>query len=883
MNDMTPTAPTRTTCPYCGVGCGVLATPTSLEFAEIAGDPAHPANYGRLCVKGTALGETLSLKGRLLHPEMDGARTSWEAALDRIADAFRATMAEHGPDSVALYVSGQLLTEDYYAANKFTKGFLGTGNIDSNSRLCMSSAVAGHRRAFGEDIVPGIYEDLELADLLVLVGSNTAWCHPVLFQRIAAARAARPDMRIVVIDPRRTATCEGADMHLAIAPGSDVALFAGLLRYLHRSGRTDRVYAAYVDDIEDAVAAGGTVATVAATCGLREQEITKFYELFARTPKTVTMFSQGVNQSSSGVDKVNAIINVHLLTGRIGKHGAGPFSVTGQPNAMGGREVGALSNLLAGHLEYGRPDHIALLRRFWGAPNLRDSPGLKAVSLFEAVASGKVKALWVIGTNPAVSLPNGAAAREAMRKCEFLAISEVASLNDSIAYADVRLPAQGWGEKDGTVTNSERVISRQRPFLPPPGEAKPDWWAIAQVATRLGHGAAFGWRNAADIFREHAALSGTENDGTRLFDIGGMANLTDAQYQAMAPTRWPRPAKTIPTSRLFARGGFPTPTGRARMVPTTPRPPMNPVSPDWPAVLITGRLRDQWHTMTRTGKTARLFRHTPEPELSIHPDDYPALRHGDLAVVESAWGSGSLRVRHDRGLRRGTVFAPMHWTAEFCPAGRVNTAVNPAFDPVSGQPEFKHTPVRVRQAVMDWHGFALSRQTLGPDTAEWCAVIPLEGAVWRYEMAGRGDAAAAHAAIVASLGGPDGWLALRDPSAGVFRAARIVDGRLDSCVFTGPDFKLPARDWLMELFAHEAIEPAERRALLAGRRADGKAPEPSICVCMGVGAGKIRAAIAAGCDSVEAVGKATTAGTNCGSCRPEIGAILSEMRTLQPA
>ncbi len=877
------TEPTRTTCPYCGVGCVVLATPTGPEFAEIAGDPNHPANFGRLCVKGTALGETLSLNNRLLYPEMDGTRTHWDAALDRIADRFRSTIAEHGPDSVALYVSGQLLTEDYYAANKLTKGFLGTGNIDSNSRLCMSSAVAGHRRAFGEDVVPGIYEDLELADLLVLVGSNTAWCHPVLFQRVAAARAARPDMRVVVIDPRRTATCEGADMHLAIAPGTDVALFAGLLRYLHRSGRTDRVYAQYLDDLEDAVAAGGSVASVAAACGVREPEITRFFELFARTPKTVTLFSQGVNQSTSGVDKVNAIINVHLLTGRIGKRGTGPFSITGQPNAMGGREVGALSNLLAAHLEFGRSDHMALLREFWGAPNLASSPGLKAVPLFEAAASGQVKALWVIGTNPAVSLPNGEAVRAAMQRCEFLVVSEVASLNDSIAYAHVRLPALGWGEKDGTVTNSERVISRQRPFLPPPGEARPDWWAIAQVAARLGHGAAFAWRNAADIFREHAALSGAGNDGTRMFDIGALARLSDAEYAAFAPTRWPRPAKTIPVSRFFARGGFPTPTGRARMVPTPPRPPMNPVSPEYPTVLMTGRVRDQWHTMTRTGKTARLFRHVPEPFLSVHPDDDPALQDGDLAVVESAWGSGTLRVRHDRGLRRGTVFAPMHWTAEFCPAGRVNSAVNPAADPVSGQPEFKHTPVRVRRAAMDWHGFALSRRSLGPEAAAWCAVIPLDGAVWRHELAGMGDAAAAHAGLVASLGGPEGWMALRDPAAGTYRGARIVDGRVDACVFIGPDHALPARDWLMELFAHDTIEPAERRALLAGRRADGVAPEPSICVCMGVGAGAIRAAIMAGCDSVEAVGKATTAGTNCGSCRPEIGAILSSTRVPEPA
>ena len=872
----------HTTCPYCGVGCGVLARATSLESAEIAGDPDHPANFGRLCVKGTALGETLSLDNRLLYPEVDGVRAGWDTALDRMATAFRDTIRAHGPDSVALYVSGQLLTEDYYAANKFTKGFLGTGNIDSNSRLCMSSAVAGHRRAFGEDIVPAIYEDLELADLLVLVGSNTAWCHPVLFQRIAAARAARPDMRVVVIDPRRTATCEGADLHLAIAPGSDVALFAGLLRHLHGHGCADRDFAAHLADLEDAVAVGGTVAEVASACGVPAAEVARFFALFAATAKTVTLFSQGVNQSSAGVDKVNAILNVHLLTGRIGKPGASPFSITGQPNAMGGREVGALSNLLAAHLEFGRPRDLALLRDFWGAPNLATSPGLKAVPLFEAVAERRVRALWVLGTNPAVSLPDGDRVRAILDGCDFLAVSECAR-SDSTVSAHVRLPALAWGEKDGTVTNSERVISRQRAFLPAPAEARADWWAVAQLAARLGHGPAFGWRGAADIFREHAALSGTGNNGSRVFDISALATLSDDEYAALAPTRWPCPAERVAPPRLFGRGGFPTPDGLARMVPTPPRSPAHPVSPDWPLVLLTGRVRDQWHTMTRTGKAARLFRHIPEPALSVHPDDLPDLADGDLAVVESAWGSGTLRVRHDPGLRRGTVFAPMHWTAAFCAGGRVNAAVNPATDPISGQPEFKHTPVRVRRAAMAWHGFAMARRSLGPDAAQWCAVIPLDGGVWRHELAGTGNAAAAHAGTVAALGGPDGWMSLCDPAAGVFRSALVQDGRLEACVFTGPDHDLPQRDWLMALFAQDVLGAAERRALLAGRRADGVAPEPAICVCMGVGAGAIRSAITAGCDSVEAVGRATAAGTNCGSCKPEIGAILSQRRVAELA
>ena len=884
-----PSPPVRTTCPYCGVGCGVLVQPQGIEFATVAGDPAHPANKGRLCVKGTALGETLSLDGRLLYPEVDGNRTSWDVALDRVAKGLSDTISEYGPDSVAVYVSGQLLTEDYYAANKFTKGFLGTGNIDSNSRLCMASAVAGHRRAFGEDVVPAIYEDLEVADLLVLVGSNTAWCHPVLFQRIEAARAVRPHMRVVVIDPRRTATCEGADLHLALAPGTDVALFNGLLRHLHRGGYADRAFAVHLDDVSDAVAQGGTVAETAAACGLFANDVATFFDWFAKTPRTVTVFSQGVNQSSAGVDKVNSILNVHLLTGRVGQPGASPFSLTGQPNAMGGREVGALANLLAAHLEFGRPADHRLLSDFWKAPALAKAPGLKAVSLFEAVATKKVRAVWVIGTNPAVSLPNGERVRAALAACDLVVVSECVVESDTADLAHIRLPALAWGEKDGTVTNSERVISRQRAFLPPPGEARADWWAVAQVAARMGHGAAFAWRGPADIFREHAALSGHQNDGARLFDIGAYAELTDAGFDALVPARWPRPAKTIARSRLFGDGRFQTPTGRARMVPTPPRPPVNAASAEWPFILLTGRVRDQWHTMTRTGKSARLFRHLGEPFLSIHPDDAGAVEDGGLAEVASAWGGGVLRVRHDRAQRRGTVFAPMHWTLRFCAPGRINSVVNPVVDPLSGQPDFKHTPVRVVPAVMGWHGFVLSRWRLddlaAPDAGAWCAVIPVDDGLWRYEVAGQGDVAGAHDAMVAAtnmaMGETGRWVALRDPAGGLFRSAALHGGRLEACVVTGVSHVLPPREWMLSLFARDQVSPQERRSLLAGRPAEGPAPEPPICVCMGVGMTAIRAAIAGGCRSVDAVGVATKAGTNCGSCRPEIATLLSQ--ALAPA
>ncbi len=483
------------------------------------GDPNHPANLGRLCSKGTALGETLDQPGRLLHPEVDGKRATWDAALDAVAEGFRSALAGHGPDGVALYVSGQLLTEDYYAANKFAKGFLGTGNIDSNSRLCMASAVAAHRRAFGEDLVPGLYEDLELADLVVLVGSNLAWCHPVLHQRLLAAKAARPQgaapLRIVVIDPRRTATCEGADLHLPLAPGSDVALFNALLRHLHTAGHRSAA-----PGIDAALAA--TSVDTGAT-GLGHADIEQFFAWFAATPRTVTLFSQGVNQSSAGTDKANAIVNCHLLTGRIGLPGSGPFSVTGQPNAMGGREVGALANTLAGHLDWSRPAEVEALRDFWCAPALAPGPGLKAVELFHAAGQGRIGALWIMATNPAVSLPDTGAIRAAMARVPCLVVADSTRDSDTMDLARIRLPALGWGEKSGTVANSERVISRQRGFRPPPGEARPDWWMVSEVAARLGWADAFAWSGPAAIFREHVAVTGLARPEARVFDLSGLA------------------------------------------------------------------------------------------------------------------------------------------------------------------------------------------------------------------------------------------------------------------------------------------------------------------------------------------------------------------------
>jgi assimilatory nitrate reductase catalytic subunit len=735
-------------------------------------------------------------------------------------------------------------------------------------------------------VVPCTYEDLELADLIVLVGSNLAWCHPVIFQRIVAARVMRPGMRVVVIDPRRTATCEGADLFLPLRPGSDVALFNGLLAYLHQGGAIDQNVGAI--GMEAALAAAlessPDVEATAALCGLDAPDVARFFEWFATTPRVVTLFSQGVNQSSAGADKVNAIINVHLLTGRIGTPGAGPFSITGQPNAMGGREVGALANILAAHLDFDRPGDPDIARRFWNAPVLATKPGLKAVDLFQAVADKRVRAIWIIATNPAVSLPESDSVRAALAACDFVVVSDCVRESDTADLAHVRLPALAWGEKDGTVTNSERVISRQRAFLPAPGEARGDWWAIAQVAACMGFTDAFAWSGPADIFREHAALSGTANGGRRVFDISALAAISDAAYAALPPTRWPCPAVGPSPARLFGDFRFPTPDGRPRMVATHFREPARATSVAFPLVLMTGRVRDQWHTMTRTGKTARLLSHLPEPYLSVHPDEAGAIADGGLAVVEAATGRAVLRARHDPGMRRGAVFAPMHWTDRFCPAGRINTAVNAAVDPLSGQPELKHSAVRIAKFDAAWHGFLLSAEAHGTALAPYCAVLPAAAGVWRHELAGDDAPEAAFARLLDLLAGDGGWTVLRDPARGVHRAVRLEGGRLRACLFLGPDHALPARDWLVGLFALDALSPVARRALLAGRPAEGALPEPPVCVCHGVGAGVIRAAIAKGCATVEAVGQATKAGTNCGSCKPEIGALLAAHETeMEPA
>jgi assimilatory nitrate reductase catalytic subunit len=882
----------RTTCPYCGVGCGVRAQAGQDGALAIAGDEAHPANGGRLCVKGAALGETVGLDGRLLAPmlrsEAGLREASWSEALDKVADGFQKIIDEHGPDAVALYVSGQLLTEDYYVANKFMKGYIGSANIDTNSRLCMSAAVAGHKRAFGEDIVPGCYEDFELADLVVLVGSNAAWCHPTLYQRIVRAKQERPQMKVVVIDPRRTATCDLADLHLPIKPGSDVWLFNGLLSWLATQGALDSGFVqAHTAGLGEALAAAGEAGSlldVAKACRLDPQQLIGFYELFARTEKTVTAFTMGVNQSSSGADKVNAIINCHLATGRIGRPGMGPFSLTGQPNAMGGREVGGLANMLAAHMELEDPAQRDAVQAFWDAPRMADKPGLKAVDLFRAIEEGKVKAVWIMATNPVVSLPDADQARRALQKCELVVASDIVLGTDTNALAHVLLPALGWGEKDGTVTNSERCISRQRAFLPAPGAARADWDIICEVARRMGF-TGFDFSAPHQIFDEHARLSSWQNGGRqrrRLFDIGGLAGMTRGDYDALEPVQWPLRRPGDATARLFGDGRFAHADGRARFVATRARLPAHAVDGEYPLVLNTGRVRDQWHTMTRTGRSARLAEHVLEPFVDLHPQDalLCGVKEGELARVSSNWGASVARVRHGGGIARGSVFMPIHWSGQTASDARVGAVVNPAVDPVSGEPEFKHTPVRVEPFGVKWYGFILSRAALPLEEAANWTRIQGSGFV-RYELAGRKpwlDASGWARRLLQVESEDADWIELEDRNGGVYRAAHLVDGRIEACLFVSQRQDLPARAWLAQMFGKDELSPQDRIGLLSGRaREAGADPGPTVCSCFGVGRNTIRIAIERhGLTDASAVTACTKAGGNCGSCVPEIRALLAE-------
>ena len=888
----------KSICCYCGVGCGVLIEHDGRHITGVRGDPEHPANYGRLCTKGTTLHLTAQAGGRCLYPALrrDKAaarqRVDWDTALDAAAAKFAAIIREHGPEAVGIYLSGQLSTEDYYVFNKLMKGLIGSNNVDTNSRLCMSSAVAGYKATLGADAPPACYDDVDQAGVIFIVGSNTAWAHPVLYRRIEAARKANPQLKLIVADPRRTDTARDADLYLPILPGSDVALFNAMLHVLVAENRLAQTY---IDTHTEgwpalrALVAAYTPERAAELCGIAAADIVRAAHLFADGP-SLSLYCQGLNQSSHGVDKNAALINLHLATGQIGKSGCGPFSLTGQSNAMGGREVGGLANLLSAHRDLSRPEHRAEVARLWGVDGVPEQPGRPAVEMFEAVRRGEIRALWVVCTNPAQSLPNQGLVHEALAKVEFLVVQEAFADTETVAYADLLLPAATWGEKDGTMTNSERRISRMRAAVSPPGEARLDWAIGVDFARRLGARLGrdgrrlFPYQTAEQVWNEHR-----ESTRGRDLDITG---LSYALLDRQGPQQWPfAEGASKGMARLYADGVFPTDTGRARFYSAVWQPVAEPADTQYPLSLTTGRLRDQWHTMSRTGLVPRLYSHVEEPQLSMHPADMARrqLRDGELVRVHSRRGQLVLRVKADADQREGQVFLPMHWGGRFMAGLGTNTLTVDRCDAVSCQPELKHAAVEVVPAS-HMHPLVLM---LHGDGAEW--LRRLQPYLKRFAYASLGLAGREQCVVVlraatvapmaeADLAELDRLLGLDDPrttmsfvdtGSGVSKRARIVDGRIAAVRLYG---EVAAVDWLKQFMAQAADVQALRAWLLAPLTAPPQAAQGHgriVCNCKNVSEAEIKQAVAEGAD-LDVLKNRLRCGTECGSCVPELKRLLAE-------
>lgn len=892
---------TASTCCYCGVGCGVLIEHDGERILDVQGDPAHPANFGRLCSKGSTLHLTGDLDARALYPELRLAkqlprsRSDWDSALEHAAGVFAATIAEHGPDSVAFYVSGQLLTEDYYAFNKLARALVGTHNIDSNSRLCMSSAVVGYKRSLGADAPPCSYEDIELSDCVLIAGSNMAYAHPVLFRRLEEARARRPQMKIIVIDPRRTDTCELADLHLALEPGSDVALFHGLLHLLLREDLLDHDFiAAHTEGFEalQALVADFDPERVATLCGIDGETLLACARMIGHAPRFLSLWCMGLNQSSAGSAKNSALINLHLATGQIGKPGSGPFSLTGQPNAMGGRETGSLSNLLPGHRDASNPAHRAEVAAHWGIDALPQATGLSAIELFEAVGDGRIKALWIVCTNPAQSLPDQARVHQALAACPFVVVQEAFATTETCRYADLLLPAASWGEKEGSVTNSERRVSHVRRAVPAPGEARADWRIACDFAQRLerhlrpGQPSLFAFADAEALFEEYKPLT-----------AGRDLDLTGIDYRLLdrqGPQQWPFPAgASSGRARLYEDHRFATANGRACFIADDYRPAKERRDAHYPLTLNTGRLRDQWHGMSRTGTAARAFGHVDSARLGLNAEELArrGLVDGELVEVRSRRGSLVLPVQLDDSLRPGHAWLPMHWGDRFLKGLGSNRLTVAACDPLSRQPELKHAGVEVLKAELPWQFFALVEgkvqgrlAALRPlfESFDFASLTPT-GRERPALMIHAACKVAPHSGLLAELDallevaeGP--VLAYDDPQRRIGKRVRLENGRITAIRLAG---ETAARDWLRELWLQGSTEPSLRRWLLAplatppgATQAAGK----TLCNCMNVSERAVCDGIARGLD-LPGLKRELGCGTSCGSCVPEIRRLLAAAPT----
>jgi assimilatory nitrate reductase catalytic subunit len=895
----------KTTCPYCGVGCGVLATTDGENVVSVRGDPNHPANFGKLCNKGATLHLTTRAGGRLTVPQLRVTRdaqridATWDSALTLVADRFANIIREHGPDSVAFYGSGQLLTEDYYALNKLARAVVGTNNVDTNSRLCMSSAVAGYKATLGADAVPTCYEDFDHADLVFIAGSNAAWTHPIVFRRIEAAREKKPAQKIIVVDPRRTETAAQADLHLAILPGTDVALFHAILHWLIWE---EQVNLDYIEAHTEGFSALKSLvreispAVAARVCGVSEKDIITAGRWWAEAGNVLSLYCQGLNQSTSGTEKNAALVGLHLATGQIGKPGAGPFSLTGQPNAMGGREVGALANLLPGHREANNAVHRAEVAALWGLDAISDRPGKTAVEIFDALESGEIKAIWIACTNPAHSMPNLHQVHAALRKAEFVVIQEAFAASETVTFADVLLPATTWGEKSGTVTNSERRISRIHAALPAPGLARADWQIFCaagiEIQKRLAPDTALqtDFSSAQTLWEEHRALT-----------AGRDLDITGLQYETLlteGPQQWPFPASAEKGAvRLYENGVFPTQNGKAKFVASAYKAVAEKTSAKFPLALTTGRTRDQWHTMTRTGRTASLLGHDTAPQVQLHSNDMTrrGITEGAWANVRSPRGSVIVRANASDSVRSGQAYLTMHWGRNFFRGKNVlgvNALTTPAFCPQSKQPELKHAAVHVEAFNPAWSMAAFAVVPAGQlDAARMAWLAHCDGLDVAYAVPIEGEVCGLWCEA-ASRSAPDTrWIAsfdnhlfqanaevLRydDVVSGTARRVAVQDGFLIAARLSGTSISQPALQWLRSLFLARSNVRLLSRWLLAPAPPDTFEMKSSktLCTCFGVSEAEINEgltrAVGNSVTRLASVQAAMRCGTNCGSCVPEL-------------
>jgi assimilatory nitrate reductase catalytic subunit len=707
----------------------------------------------------------------------------------------------------------------------------------------------------------------------------------VLYQRIERAKKINPAMKVVVIDPRKTASCEIADNFIQLKPGTDGAFFNGLLNYLSKHNGLDPDYIAqHTEGFEEALAesTAWSVDVVADYCQVNSHALTDVYQLFCQSKKSVTFYSMGINQSSSGVDKCQSIINCHLASGKIAKAGCGPFSITGQPNAMGGREVGGLANQLAAHLDIDNPVHQEKVQRFWQSPTIVKKQGHKAVDMFDKLASGEIKAVWIMATNPMVSLPDRGKIEAALKKCQLVVVSDCVEQNDTLAFADVKLPATPWLEKNGTVTNSERRISRQRNAVMPAGQAKHDWQIIRDVARAMGFDG-FDFDDVSDVFKEYAQLTSFENQGERLLDLSGLSQLSNKEYHELAPIQWPV-NKEYPQGcvRVYADGKFNTASGKAQFIPVTPQLPIQRTSAEFPFALNSGRMRDQWHTMTRTGKASKLSAHADKPYLYLHPKDANdlAVKNDDMLIITASTGQAITHVKVDNQQRIGECFIPIHWNKSYASHANISALYQSVVDPISGQAECKQGAVQLtkksfKQYVSVHVTTSLSEINIFKASADfWLNNTMAYGQT--YQAAFDEPIADALLWCQQTSGISGEWLTFQQDEQ--YYIVCLQAGGLVFLAYFSNYWPEIEQTWLEHVFSAAKLEFSTLQSLLLGIASEEFNQGKQVCSCFGIGEKSINTAIQQGCCSVDELGEKLQCGTKCGSCKPELSSLISQYK-----